>query len=67
MIWNVFFTAIALVMVVEGIIPFLSPRLWRNLLMHMCALPDRGMRLVGLGSMMIGAVLMYLVHSGLLS
>lgn len=46
--------ALALVMVIEGLAPFLAPARWREAMQRMAQLPDRvlrqfGLVLVGLG------------------
>ena len=59
-------TAIALVFIVEGVLPFLSPPLWRKVLLFTAARNDQTLRLMGAASLLAGTVLMYLVHSGAL-
>lgn len=64
--WPLFVSAIGLVLVVEGIIPFLSPTMWRNMMIRMLDRKDRVIRIIGFFSMIVGAILVYLVHSGIL-
>jgi len=52
---------LALMFVLEGILPFLNPRLTRDTFDHLARMNDRSLRMVGLGSMIGGAVLLYLV------
>ena len=47
---------------IEGMLPFISPNRWRNLLAMVNEMDDRVIRYVGLGSMLFGVVLLYLVH-----
>ena len=54
--------AVALVFIIEGMLPFISPNRWRNLLKVANEMEDRVIRNVGLGSMLFGVVLLYLVH-----
>ncbi len=54
--------AIALMLVFEGIMPFLSPARFRLALLSAARLDDRSLRVVGLLSMIGGVVLLYLVH-----
>jgi uncharacterized protein len=54
--------ALALVMVIEGILPFLNPSSWRDMMRTATELDDRTLRLVGLGSMLLGVALLYLVN-----
>ena len=60
--WHVLPVAIALVFIIEGALPFLSPNRWRNMLAMVEQMDDRVIRNVGLGSMLFGIVLLYLVH-----
>lgn len=61
-----FFTALALLMVVEGIMPSVSPRSWRTMMVKLSQQPDSSLRMMGLISMIFGALIMYFVHSGVL-
>ena len=54
--------ASALLLVVEGIWPFLSPATFRRVLMTVAAEPDGPLRLTGLVSMLAGVALLYLVN-----
>ena len=54
--------AVALVFIIEGMLPFISPNRWRNLLKVANEMDDRVIRNVGFGSMLLGVVLLYLVH-----
>ena len=60
--WQVFPVAIALLFVLEGILPFLSPRRYRALVQAIAAQDDGSLRRVGLTSMLIGLALLYLVN-----
>ena len=61
--WQDLFAAIALVMVIEGILPFLSPRSLRQAYLSVTQMGDRTIRRTGLASMVIGAVLLFLIRS----
>ncbi|HDY82145.1 MAG TPA: DUF2065 domain-containing protein [Halieaceae bacterium] len=61
-LWQVLPIAIALVFIIEGMLPFISPNRWRNMLAMVEQMNDRAIRNVGLGSMLFGVVLLYLVH-----
>lgn len=63
MAWSVFFTALGLLFVFEGIMPFLSPRAWRQIMLQMLAMHDRGLRITGLISMLIGALIVTITAS----
>tara|TARA_R110000787_G_scaffold42377_9_gene104215 strand:+ start:1353 stop:1538 length:186 start_codon:yes stop_codon:yes gene_type:complete len=47
-VWSEVLLAFGLLMVVEGILPFLSPRRFRQALLNFAAIEDRGMRIIGL-------------------
>lgn len=52
--------AVALLLVLEGIMPFLSPPSVRRLLERVNEFGDRSLRAAGLASMLAGVVLLYL-------
>jgi uncharacterized protein YjeT (DUF2065 family) len=60
--WQVFPAAMALVLVLEGLMPFISPRRWRAMIATIATLDDGSIRRFGLGSMLLGVVLLYLVN-----
>lgn len=59
---NDLLSAIALVMVIEGLLPFVNPRAWREGLGWLGRQSDRSLRIIGLTSMLCGAVFLYLVR-----
>ena len=62
--WQVLPVALALVLIIEGILPFISPARWRVMIATVAQMEDRVIRNFGLGSMMLGLLLLYLVRSG---
>ncbi len=60
--WDELFTAIALVLVIEGIMPFISPGAWRQTMLQASQLPDKVLRGIGFASMLFGVVLLYLMR-----
>ena len=54
--------AIALMLVLEGILPLTAPKFWRDVFRQMIELRDGQIRFVGMMSVGIGAVLMYFVR-----
>lgn len=54
--------ALCLVLVLEGILPFLMPEQWREAMRSATALDNRSLRMIGLASMLAGTLLLYLVH-----
>lgn len=49
-------------LVIEGLTPFLSPRAWRGMIATAAQLDDGSLRLAGLGSMLVGTLLLYMVN-----
>lgn len=60
--WQVLPVAIALVFILEGMLPFLSPGRWREMLRMADQLDERTIRNIGLGCMVFGLLLLYWVH-----
>jgi hypothetical protein len=60
--WNELAVALCLVLIIEGVIPFLAPGRWRKLAVTMVDVDDRLVRGLGLGSMLVGTCLLYLVR-----
>ena len=56
--------ALCLVLVLEGILPFLYPRFWRSMVARVAMTPDQQLRMMGLISMLIGVVSLYLLNRG---
>ena len=52
--------ALALVLVMEGVLPFLAPAVWRSAFSNMLRLNDGQLRFVGLVSMLAGLMLLWL-------
>ncbi len=59
--WQVLPAAMALVLIIEGMFPFLSPARWREMLSAVGQLEDRTIRRLGLGSMLLGLLILNLV------
>jgi uncharacterized protein len=53
------FGAIALMLVIEGFLPFLSPPTWRSVFERATKMSDGQIRFVGLSSMLAGLVMLY--------
>lgn len=51
-----FFAALCLVLVVEGLMPFLAPRMWRETMLKVAQLTDGQLRTIGLLSIVAGLV-----------
>ena len=61
--WNDLLAAFALYLVLEGLLPFVTPRGWRQSLLQMTRLSDGQLRVIGLASMLAGVVLLAWVRS----
>lgn len=54
--------AFSLMLVLEGVVPFLYPQRWRQLVSRLAEIDDRQLRIVGLISMLVGVALLYLIN-----
>ena len=50
--------AIALMLVIEGALPFVAPNLWRDTFRRITLMSDGQIRFVGLTSMLVGLLLL---------
>jgi len=60
--WNDLFAAIALLLVFEGIMPFINPAKWRQAIRLIAEQTDSALRIMGLTSMLAGAALLYVIR-----
>ena len=58
-----FFMALALMLILEGVLPFLAPNLWRDTFRKITQMSDGQIRFVGLSSMLIGLLLLLWARS----
>lgn len=61
--WTDLFSAFALLMVIEGLLPFANPRGSRRTMAMLAQMPDEKLRLAGLASIVAGLVLLWFVRS----
>lgn len=59
--WHELMVATALILVLEGILPFLKPDAFRRALITIANMDDQQLRFAGVTSMLFGVVLLYLV------
>jgi uncharacterized protein len=59
---NTLLTAFALMLVIEGVLPFLVPSLWRDTFKRLTEMSDGQIRFIGLTSMLAGLLLLYIVR-----
>jgi uncharacterized protein YjeT (DUF2065 family) len=50
--------AFALMLVIEGILPFLAPKVWRETFRRVTEFSDGQIRFIGLSSMLVGVVIL---------
>lgn len=56
-------TALALMLILEGILPFLAPSLWRETFQRIVQMADGQLRFIGLSAMLSGLLLLYFLRS----
>jgi hypothetical protein len=59
---DLFWGAAALMLVFEGLMPFLAPRAWRDTFRRVTELSDGQIRFIGLGCMVAGLLLLAIVR-----
>ena len=52
--------ALALMLVIEGLLPFLAPKVWRETFLRLMQLSDGQIRFFGLTSMIAGLILLFI-------
>jgi len=55
---TMFLMAFALMLILEGVLPFLAPNLWRDTFRRITQMSDGQIRFVGLSSMIVGLLLL---------
>ncbi|AKU10634.1 hypothetical protein AzCIB_0729 [Azoarcus sp. CIB] len=55
---NKLLMAFALMLVIEGLLPFIAPAAWRETFLRLAHMADGQIRFIGLTSMLIGVVLL---------
>jgi uncharacterized protein YjeT (DUF2065 family) len=59
-----FLMALALMLILEGVLPFLAPNLWRDTFRRITQMSDGQIRFVGLSSMLVGLLLLLWIRGG---
>lgn len=54
--------AFALMLVLEGVLPFAAPRVWRDTFRRVTEMNDGQIRFIGLTSMLVGVVMVAVVY-----
>ena len=57
-----FLPALALMLIIEGLMPFLAPAAWRDAFSRMIQMRDGQIRFMGLASMLAGLVILALTR-----
>ena len=60
--WNWLLGALALVLILEGLLPFLSPGSWRSMFERATQMSNGQIRFFGLTSMVVGLLLLALLR-----
>ncbi len=60
--WHDLAVAFCLLLVIEGLLPAISPGLWKRMVLTLSEAPERQIRMAGLGFLFAGAVLLYLIN-----
>jgi len=55
--------AFGLMLVLEGILPFLSPEAWRQTFRRLIAFSDGQLRFIGLASMLGGLIMILIINN----
>jgi hypothetical protein len=58
--WDLLLSALSLMLVIEGLLPFINPGLWRGVFERATKLSDGQLRFLGLSSMLAGSVMLFL-------
>jgi uncharacterized protein YjeT (DUF2065 family) len=61
--WNDLLSALALMLVLEGLLPFLSPKGFREKMLVMLQMNDNQVRFASLTAMLLGVILLYVVKN----
>jgi uncharacterized protein YjeT (DUF2065 family) len=60
--WQDILTAISLYLIIEGMIPFIGPNLFRQSVMRIAQMDDNGLRITGLTVASVGVIMLYIVR-----
>jgi uncharacterized protein YjeT (DUF2065 family) len=63
MYWTEILTAVALLMIIEGMLPFIGPDRYKQLVAQIARLSDNQLRMFGLTAMIAGLFLLFIVRS----
>ena len=58
-----FLMALALMLILEGVLPFIAPNVWRDTFRKITQMTDGQIRFVGLSSMIVGLLILLWARS----
>jgi uncharacterized protein YjeT (DUF2065 family) len=58
-----FIMAVALMLILEGVLPFIAPTVWRDTFRKITQMSDGQIRFVGLSSMIVGLLILFWVRA----
>jgi len=61
-VWNELLVAFGLMLILEGMMPFLYPNRWKALVRKLAEIETQTMRMMGFMSMLIGLILLYWIR-----
>ena len=60
--WHDLAVALCLLLVIEGLLPSISPGTWKRMVLALSEVPERQIRTVGLIFMLAGVILLNLIN-----
>ena len=60
--WHDLAVALCLLLVIEGLLPSISPGTWKRMVLALSEVPERQIRMAGLIFMFAGAFILYLIN-----
>jgi len=60
--WQELLVAVALLLVIDGVLPFINPEAMRRALRQIAQMNDSTLRFAGLTSMILGCLILYVVR-----
>ena len=58
---DLFWLALGLMLVLEGLMPLLAPKAWRQMFISLLKFEDGQLRFIGLGSVLLGLILVWML------
>ena len=60
--WYQLLIGFCMLLILEGILPFVYPQRWRGLVQQLALVSNRALRVTGFLSMMAGVILLYMIN-----